>query len=82
MSVKLHKISSDKKPNHIRPQGPNPWCKWARAKAEGSLAQFKHPEPLDANVQKVLFSIYKELSSDELLNRCVGRFTQNNNESL
>ncbi|KAG8237973.1 hypothetical protein J437_LFUL014674 [Ladona fulva] len=64
------------------PPGLNSWCKRARTKAEGSLADFEHPKPLDANVQKVLSTIYEELSSDELLQRCVSRFTQNDNESF
>jgi len=33
-------------------------------------------------VLKAITSIYEELSSENLLQRCIGGFTQNNNESL
>lgn len=37
---------------------------------------------MPANVAEVIKPIYKDLSRDDLLERCLGAFDQNNNESL
>nr|XP_022908980.1 uncharacterized protein LOC111420257 [Onthophagus taurus] len=76
-----HLSSSDKNPNHAScPEGAESWCAYRRAEAEG--LNFKHDYlPLDPKVQEVLIPIYKDLSRRELLDRCKGNNTQNNNES-
>lgn len=43
---------------------------------------FVHKPPLSEQVYKAILPIYGELSSDDLLTRCLGGFTQNSNESL
>ncbi|XP_025155771.1 uncharacterized protein LOC112588833 [Harpegnathos saltator] len=46
------------------------------------MMKFKHDYlPLDLQIQEVLEPIYSDLSRPELLNRCKGSNTQNNNES-
>lgn len=46
------------------------------------LSKFKHDYlPLDPEVEKGLKPIYEDLSGHELLDRCKGSNTQNNNES-
>ena len=46
------------------------------------VSKFKHDYlPLDNEVTKALKPIYTDLSSRELLERCKGGITQNNNES-
>ncbi|XP_025159347.1 uncharacterized protein LOC112589598 [Harpegnathos saltator] len=46
------------------------------------MTKFKHDYlPLDLQIQEVLEPIYSDLSRPELLNRCKGSNTQNNNES-
>lgn len=79
-----HKSSTDNKPQHHNcPLGEESWCKWHRAKAEGTLKSFHHDKPpLTAKVLEIIKPIYEDLSSDTLLERCIGAETQNNNESL
>lgn len=81
MATFYHKISTDKNPQHqYCPKGSDSWCSWARAKAEKKLKAYRHNPPLDIDVQKAILPIYEDLTSDDLLARCVGGFTQNNNE--
>lgn len=79
-----HLSSSDKHPNHINcPEGAGSWCAYRRAEAKGlDMKTFKHNYlPLDSLVKKALEPIYVDLSRRELLDRCKGNNTQNNNES-
>ncbi|KMQ93370.1 hypothetical protein RF55_6534 [Lasius niger] len=79
-----HRSSSDDNPqHHLCPPDPESWCKWRKAEALGTLRAFHHEKPpLSDEVLAVLKPIYKDLSSEELLERCLGANTQNNNESL
>lgn len=43
---------------------------------------FHHNPPLPEEVFVAIKPIYEELSRDELLNRCLGGYTQNSNESF
>ncbi|XP_037906116.1 uncharacterized protein LOC119648436 [Hermetia illucens] len=48
-----------------------------------SLSSSKHDhDPLPSDISSAIKPIYEELSKEELLERSVGGFTQNNNESL
>ncbi|KAL7287162.1 hypothetical protein TKK_0018596 [Trichogramma kaykai] len=78
-----HYSSTDEQPHHEKcPQGSESWCPWQRASAEKSLKKFKHDyKPFPDDVLAAIKPIYKELSSDKLLEHCVGGFTQSNNES-
>jgi len=80
----FHKSSSDENPQHQNcPEGAESWCKWQQAAANEELNQFRHDKPpLTPAVQAAIRPIYEELSKDELLHRCLGSETQNNNESL
>jgi len=76
-----HKISTDAEPqHHFCPEGESSWCKFQQHKAAGTL--FSHPPALDKETQDILKPIYEELSQNELLERCLGSNTQNNNESF
>lgn len=78
-----HKISTDEKPQHDKcPVGVDSWCSWQKSKALGTLSTYEHKPPMDEDVFKAIKPIYKELSSDELLSRCLGGYTQNQNESF
>ncbi|CAH2086841.1 unnamed protein product [Euphydryas editha] len=79
-----HYSSTDKKPQHDKcPKGPDSWCAWQRASATNTLSSFKHEyTPLPDEVLIAMKPIYENLSKDELLERCVGGFTLNNNESF
>lgn len=78
-----HISSTDKKPeHHLCPTGSNSWCAWQRAKAEKKLKYFKHDKILHEDVVKAIKPIYEDLSKEELLEKCLSGYTQNNNESL
>lgn len=78
-----HKISTDNKPQHQNcPAGNGSWCSWQKAKAENKLHEYRHKPALTSEVAEAIRPIYEELSSDNLLERCLGGFTQNSNESL
>ncbi|XP_070528568.1 uncharacterized protein [Cardiocondyla obscurior] len=78
-----HKSSTDEKSQHQNcPTGTDSWCKWRKTEAASTLENFHHDNPpLGDNVLEIIKPIYEELSSDELLERCLGAETQNN-ESL
>lgn len=65
------------------PEGLNSWCKWRVAEARDNLdLLFMIHLPLHEDVQAALRPVYEALSSDDLLERCIGANTQNSNESL
>lgn len=78
-----HKISTDENPQHDKcPPGEDSWCSWQKAKATGTLDEHKHKPPMSEIVFSAVKPIYEELTSDDLLTRCIGGFTQNSNESF
>ena len=78
-----HKISTNEEPHHSYcPSGAESWCEYRKHEAAGTLDSYDHPPPLDDEIQVILKPIYEELASDELLERCLGSNTQNNNESF
>lgn len=78
-----HKRSTDSDPHHEGcPEGPESWCTWRRAEAAGTLDSFAHDPPLSDAVLGVIRPIYEDLTSNDLLERCLGALTQNNNEIL
>ena len=78
-----HKISTDRKPQHSNcPAGANSWCDYRKLEAQKKLKGYKHPPPLADDVQQVLKPIYDDLTKQELLERCLGVHTQNNNEAF
>lgn len=84
-----HYSSTNKNPkHHLCPAGADSWCEWQQAYAELAKKQkrkiksYKHNyNALPDDVLTVIKPIYEDLSKNELLGRCVGGFTQNNNES-
>lgn len=78
-----HYCSSDQKPQHDNcPSGPDSWCSWQRAAAANEVSTFEHDyEPLPDDVAEAIRPIFIDLSNKSLLERCVGGFNQNNNES-
>jgi len=78
-----HKISTDDNPQHSHcPPGETSWCKYRAAEASGNLKNVKHSPAIEGKIQPLLKTIYEDLSSDDLLRRCLGANTQNNNESF
>lgn len=90
----FHYSSTDKNPQHEKcSTGSKSRCEWQKAlaalpkrKGKGpkkkAMPNFKHSYPaLPQDVLNAIKPIYEDLSKEELLERCVGGFTQNNNES-
>ncbi|XP_071568778.1 uncharacterized protein [Temnothorax nylanderi] len=76
-----HKLSTDAKPQHEDcPADADTWCSWQRAKAANTLHEYKHKPALNERVYEAIKPTYTDLSSDDLLTRCLGGHTQNNNE--
>lgn len=71
-----HRISTDKNPQHQ--YCDKSWCKYLQ-----SPDNFKHTTPpLSDLVQDYVKPVFEDLTKDDLLNRCLGKNTQNNNESF
>jgi len=75
-----HLISTDENPQHLNCSIL--WCKYQQFKAENKEGTYTHPPAFDEDIAGFLKPIYEELSSDDLLERCLGKNTQNNNESF
>ncbi|XP_018302353.1 uncharacterized protein, partial [Mycetomoellerius zeteki] len=72
-----HKMSTDENPQHDRcPKGEDSWCSWQRAKATNTLDEYQHNSPMRAEVFEAIKPIYERLTSDDLLTRCIGGYTQ------
>lgn len=72
-----HKISTNEFPQH---ENCNlEWCKYMQRTAAG--VEYEHPPPIDPEIQDQVKEIYLSLTKEELLERCLGRNNQNNNES-
>ena len=80
----FHYSSTGENPQHKKcPSGADSWCEWQKAAADNALDSFKYTySALPEDVLNAIKPIYEDLSKDALLERCVGGFTQNNNESL
>lgn len=77
-----HRASSDQKPLHMFcPTGADSWCGWQRVKA-GKQATYAHPNVLPEAIVELVKPIYRDLTSRDLLSRCLLGATQNQNESL
>jgi hypothetical protein len=78
-----HYCSNDENPQHdLCPKGENSWCTWQQALALNKITSYTHDyTALPDDVAEALKPIYTDLSSKTLLERCVGGFNQNNNES-
>jgi hypothetical protein len=88
LSSYYHARSSDDNPSHhYCPAGESSWCFWKRAEATG-----EEPEPhssknlylsgLDPALLKKILEVYIDLTSSNLLLKCLKHRTQNSNESL
>ena len=83
LTTYFHKCSADDNPqHHYCPVGETSWCSWQRASAKNILHEYRHKTPLHKDVQAAIYPVYEHLSEDALLAKCVGGYTQNNNESL
>ena len=83
-AILFHMTSSDAYPKHMHcPPGPTSWCFWQRNVANGKeQGSHKEHETLSADIGKQMVPIFKRLSDENLLKRCVHAKTQNTNESF
>ena len=75
--------SNSRNKQHITtcPEGRDSWCKWQAAKERGE--QYHHRKnPIPEPIVQLLKSIYTQLGSRNLLEKCLDGYTQNDNESL
>lgn len=72
-----HRISTDKNPQHQFCD--KSWCKYLETLDEGTTPA-PHKPPLSDLVQEYVKPVFEDLTNAELLIRCLGRNTQNNNE--
>lgn len=78
-----HRSSTDEMPHHgFCPEGLDSWCKWRRAEADDTLAEFYYNPPLDEDILKAIKPAYESLSCSALLERCLGDFNQHSNKSF
>ncbi|XP_077262520.1 uncharacterized protein LOC143897585 [Temnothorax americanus] len=69
--------------NNIYSRESEPSPRAQQAKAKGELKNFRHDySALPKTVLDSIKPIYENLSNDKLLERCVGGYTQNSNESF
>ena len=87
LSSYFHCSSSDEdQRHHLCPKGPKSWCFYNAALALGKQPK-SHSEmqvyfKLNKEERLAVLQIYNELSTDELLKKCITKRTQNPNEAL
>lgn len=81
-AIYFHKLSTDAKPQHgLCPKEPSSWCGYNRSLVEGSET-YSHKHNIPEAVMDVLKPVFKALSDQALLRKCLHGRTQNTNESL
>lgn len=75
-----HYTSTNENPQHD--DCSESWCEYKKLKAQNLEHTFDHPPAFDESTANILKPIYEELSLDDLLQRCLGKNTQNNNEAF
>lgn len=78
LAILYHKLSTDRKPQHKYCLS-NLWCKYKNRRRS---TPFKHQKPLPAAVGQAILPLFQRLSEETLLEKCVGGYTQNQNEAL
>ncbi|GFS54368.1 uncharacterized protein TNCV_4808721 [Trichonephila clavipes] len=80
----LHSISTEAKPQHWKcPAGENSWCFYQSAIANGEKSRnhkLNVGTPINEKYLSKILPIYQRLATNELLERCIRRGTQNANE--
>lgn len=77
----FHKLSTDETPQHgLCPAGADSWCRYRRAEVSGEVYEHKHSLP--ETVMNLMKPIFRDLSDENLLRKCLHGRTQNANESF
>ena len=72
----------EKKRHQFCPPVKESWCSWQKEKAEKGVTEYKPKLNLPEAIFAVLLPIYKDLTKDSLLEKCLHGKTQNSNEAL
>lgn len=75
-AIYYHLTSTDANPQHDKCDAE--WCGYLKAQHENKV--YKHKPALKPEIQAPLKEVFEKLSDDALLQRCLGKNTQNNNE--
>lgn len=75
------KIDDLKERHKFCPRTPNSWCLWQSDQLTGE-SKYKVKLSLPLAINELLIPIFRNLSSEDLLSRCLHGQTQNNNESI
>ena len=79
----FHNSELDPEKRHqFCPRTITSWCKWQKEKAEEKEPKFESKLDLPLAIHQFVLPIYKDLTSDKLLSRCLHGKTQNANEAL
>lgn len=84
-AIWCHTRSTDDEPMHFFcPEGDASWCKFRRHEASKDSAKenFQHKKTVPSAVMDCIKKVFSDLSSPQLLKRCLSGKTQNPNESL
>jgi hypothetical protein len=77
----FHKLSTDSEPQHgLCEEGEDSWCGYVKAKVLGTT--YEHKNSLPKAVMEAIKPIYRDLTNDSLLQKCLHGGTQNANESF
>lgn len=79
-AVFFHKGSSDENPVHNFCDVK--WCPFLKAKEKGNQYTHRTNQYLPSSVMDAIKPIWKDLTKTELLRKCLGGYTQNQNESI
>ena len=81
LAALYHYSSTDDNPQNLYcPEGSESWCKWQKAQAMNQ--SYEHPPAFNKETFDMMLPVYEDLTSESLLQRCLGSNTQNNNESF
>ena len=76
-----HSASSDEQQQHEDyPDKEDTWCKFKKAQRNGQV--YSHKNPLPEAIVAEIKPTYERLTKQDLLEGCLGGYTQNNCESL
>ena len=64
------------------PKGAESWCKWRRQEASGIAPAFKPKLSIPVAIYEKVLPVFRDLSKDDLLKKCLHGKTQNANESF
>lgn len=80
-AIYFHKRSTDEKPIHgLCPTGSDSWCRYNKTAAIGGT--YKHKTSIPEAIMDLIKPVFRDLSSPDLLKKCLHGKTQNANESV